>query len=378
MMNMRKLTIIVAVVFILGAAAGGYLVHSNFAKTPTQNYGDIQTENDSSPQISEPFDVASIVEKASPAVVKIETLREVPLGDSPFFDNDFFEEFFGREHDVPRYDQGLGSGFIISKEGYILTNQHVIENADQVAVTIGERGESVEADIVAEDRQLDLAVLKIPADDELPILELGDSRDVNVGDWVVAIGNPYGLEHTVTAGVISATGRPLTIEGRTFKNLLQTDASINPGNSGGPLLSLDGKVIGINTAIDARAHGIGFAIPSETVIEVLDELIETGSVARPWLGVVVQDVTPDLQTYYGLDSTKGSIIAYVEPGSPADQAGLRRGDIVLEINDQEIVDADDLVRFIRESEIGEELEIIVNRDGVAKSLTAALGENGGS
>ncbi|MBZ4687895.1 MAG: serine protease Do [Clostridia bacterium] len=377
-LNKRTLTILLVVVFLIGVGVGGYLFYSrpSIAQTGLDD-GQDASEVISHPQTGGPIDVASIAKKVSPAVVKIETIRTVSASQmDPFFNDPFFREFFGgKQFEVPRKSSGLGSGFIISKEGYILTNQHVVDNAEKITVTMQDKEEPIEAKIIGQDEQLDLAVLKIPEDKDLPVLKLGDSEKVNVGDWVVAIGNPYGLDHTVTAGVISAKGRPLTIDGKVFKNLLQTDASINPGNSGGPLLNLKGEVIGINTAINARAQGIGFAIPTETVKEVLDQLIEKGEVIRPWLGVYIQDVTPELQEYFGLSEQKGAVIASVQPGSPAEKAGLRRGDVVLEFNRQEIKTSEDLVEKIKKCEVGQKVVLLVFRDGVTKYVTVKIGKS---
>jgi S1-C subfamily serine protease len=222
--------------------------------------------------------IADIVSNAGPAVVKVDVYKTVNgTAFDPFFNDPFFRQFFGSPFNLPqpvkRREHGLGSGFIITPDGYILTNEHVIDGADRIEVTIAGRDRPLPAKVVGSDYDLDLAVLKVNAGGDLPTLSLGDSDQVRVGNWVVAIGNPYGLDHTVTVGVVSAKSRPVQVENRSYKDLLQTDAAINPGNSGGPLLNLAGEVIGINTAVAAKAQGIGFAIPINTVKSVLPELM---------------------------------------------------------------------------------------------------------
>jgi len=321
--------------------------------------------------------IEKIVEKAGPAVVKIETTVKTSSGSNPFFNDPFFRQFFGdsfRINPQPRIQQGLGSGFIISTDGYILTNNHVVDGADEVKVYLTSRLEPYEAKVVGSDSELDLAVLKIEAGSNLPILKLGDSNKVKVGNWVIAIGNPYGLDHTVTVGVISAKGRPITIDGNEYKDLIQTDASINPGNSGGPLLNLDGEVVGINTAINAQAQGIGFAIPSSTVAQVLDQLLEKGKVVRPWLGIYMQPLNQDLAKYFGLSSTEGALVGAVQEGSPAEKAGLKRGDVILEFNKTKITSPQDLQKAVSESKVGDKAVLLVYRNKTTIYVTVTIGE----
>ncbi|MCR4442286.1 MAG: Do family serine endopeptidase [Peptococcaceae bacterium] len=322
--------------------------------------------------------IQKIVERAGPAVVKIETTaKSSGDGANPFFNDPFFRQFFGdsfRINPQPRIQQGLGSGFIISTDGYILTNNHVVEGADEVKVYLTSRPEPYDAKVVGSDAELDLAVLKIEAGSELPILKLGDSNKTKVGNWVIAIGNPYGLDHTVTVGVISAKGRPINIDGNEYKDLIQTDASINPGNSGGPLLNLDGEVVGINTAINAQAQGIGFAIPSSTVMQVLDQLLEKGKVVRPWLGIYMQPLTEDLAKYFGLNNTEGALVGAVQEGSPADKAGLKRGDIILEFNKTKIASPQDLQKAVSESKVGDKVVLLVHRNKATIYVTVTIGE----
>ncbi len=327
-----------------------------------------------------PNDIASIVEKAGPAVVKIDTKvtsqQAVPL--NPFFNDPFFRHFFGDTERSERVEEGMGSGFIISEDGYILTNQHVVGGASEILVTVVGYDDPFRAELVGEDFDLDLAVIKIDAPKPLPTLKLGDSEKVRVGEWVIAIGNPYGLDHTVTVGVVSAKGRPVNIptsEGvRRYKNLMQTDTAINPGNSGGPLLNLQGEVIGINTAINANAQGIGFVIPTSTIQPVLEQLIQKGKVTRPFLGVSVQDVTEELAEYFGLKEATGAIITDVVDGSPAAKAGLRRGDVILSIDEEPVENAEDLVNMIQSKKIGDKSVLLVARNGETRFVQVTIGE----
>lgn len=323
--------------------------------------------------------IDQIVEKCGPAVVMIETVTKEPRSSRYFrtpFDDPFFRDFFDGFRFEPelRERQGMGSGFIISKDGYILTNNHVIEGASEINVTLTTRKEAYKAKVIGTDEELDLAVIKIDAGNNLPLLKLGDSNKVKVGNWVIAIGNPFGLDHTVTVGVISAKGRPVAIEGKEFKDLLQTDASINPGNSGGPLLNLQGEVIGINTAINAEAQGIGFAISSSSVQQVLEDLMEKGKVVRPWLGVYMQPVTEELADYFGLDKPQGVLISAIQNDSPAEKAGLERGDIILEYNKQPVQEPEELQKLVRESKIGDKVILLIHRQDKTMYVTVTIEE----
>ncbi len=227
--------------------------------------------------------------------------------------------------------------------------------------------------VVGADYDLDLALLQIKGAKDLPYLKLGDSNNTRVGSWAIAIGNPFGFDHTVTVGVISAKERPITVENRRYKNLLQTDAAINPGNSGGPLLNLQGEVIGINTAV-AKAQGIGFAIPSNTVKDVLDELKSGESVSTPWLGVQMTDVTKDTARYFGLQNTGGVVVMGVLPGSPADKAGLQQMDVILEMGGKKVANSKDLADKITNMEIGQKSSLLVFRDGRLLNLNFTVGK----
>jgi len=325
-----------------------------------------------------PDTVADIVSNAGPAVVKIDVSKTVNGAFDPFFNDPFFRQFFSSpfafRQPFKREEHGLGSGFIITSDGSILTNEHVIDGAQKIEVTIAGRDKPLPARVTGSDYDLDLAVLKVDAGGDLPTLSLGDSDQVKVGSWVVAIGNPYGLDHTVTVGVVSAKGRPVQVENRSYKNLLQTDAAINPGNSGGPLLNLAGEVIGINTAVAAQAQGIGFAIPINTVKSVLAELLSKGHLSRPWLGVQVQPLDEQLTSSFGLESTEGALVAGVVSGSPADKAGFQQGDVILKIDGQQIRNPDDLVNYVKGLQIGQRIVVLVQRQGKTLNLPLEIKE----
>jgi Do/DeqQ family serine protease len=317
--------------------------------------------------------VAKTVDKTGPAVVKIETVRTSQEGADPFLNDPFFRQFFGEFPSRPREERGLGSGFIYSSEGYIITNEHVIHGANSIDVIIQGFKEPLPATVVGADFDLDLAVIKVKAGKPLPTLKTGDSNKVKVGNWVIAIGNPFGLDHTVTVGVISAKERPISVENRSYKNLLQTDASINPGNSGGPLLNLNGEVVGINTAV-AQAQGIGFAIPINTAKSILPDLIKKGKIIRPWLGVQLQDMSQELAGYLGLNNDQGALIVGVVAGSPAARAGLRQGDVVVKINNRKTNNPDDLIGAIKETKIGQKVVLSIYRQGEIKTVSLTISE----
>ncbi|MBN1332346.1 MAG: Do family serine endopeptidase [Synergistales bacterium] len=319
--------------------------------------------------------IAKIARESSPAVVNIDVETLVTRSFTPFPDDPFFREFFGEEfkkfnRTIPM--KGRGSGFIVSSDGKILTNNHVVENADKIEVTLS-NGKIYEAQVLGKDPTFDLAVIKIEGKD-FPFLDLGDSDLLEVGEWVVAIGNPFGLEHTVTAGVLSAKNRSIHAGNVNFDGFLQTDAAINPGNSGGPLLDLEGQVIGINSAIIPYAQGIGFAIPVNMAKDVMDDLVNYGKVRRGWLGVYVQPLTSEFVEAYDLESDNGAVISDVVQGSPAEKAGLRRGDVVTEVDGQEISDHRDFVYQIRKSMAGDTVKLTLIRDGQVIQVEAVLSE----
>jgi serine protease Do len=316
-----------------------------------------------------------VAEKVGPAVVSVLTETEVQQR-SPFegFRGDpFFERFFRDFFDpgMPRTAQSLGSGVIIDAEGHVLTNEHVVGRASRIKVSLQD-GRELDATLIGADPNNDLAVLRIETDEKLPWVAPGSSADLLVGEPVIAIGNPFGLSQTVTTGVLSALDRSLRAsEDRAFYGFLQTDASINPGNSGGPLLNAEGSLIGINTAIYQGAEGIGFAIPIDTARRVVDELLRHGAVAPVWLGVELQDL--DVRLHEVLDlprGTKGALVSGVAAGSPAERAGLKRGDLVLKASGHAVPTARDLYGIIERATPGEELTLEVRRDGARREIVA--------
>lgn len=326
--------------------------------------------------------IVRIVKSSSGAVVNIDVEKTAKRTVSPFpFDDDpFFKRFFGDTfkeftRSVPM--KGRGSGFIVSKEGQILTNNHVVDGMEKITVSLQlEDGskKTYSAKIVGGDPTYDLAVIKIEPDGDLPVLELGDSDAVEVGEWVVAIGNPYGFEHSVTAGVISAKNRSIHAQDVNFDDFLQTDAAINPGNSGGPLLDMDGKVVGINTAIIPYAQGLGFAIPVNKAKEIMGDLVSFGRVKRGWLGVSVRDITPQIARAYGVKGNAGAMINDVFKGDPADKAGIKRGDVVVKLNGEAIKDANSFVQKVRVLAPNSTAKLEVVRKGRTMNFSVKLGE----
>jgi serine protease DegS len=325
---------------------------------------------------SGPVSYADAVGIAAPAVVNIHS-RKTVIQSSPLFDDPFFRRFFGEQFGLgpqQREETSLGSGVIVSAQGYILTNNHVIEGADAIRVGLRD-GRSAEAAIVGTDAEADLAVLKVELDD-LPTITLGDSDTLRVGDVVMAIGNPFGVGQTVTMGIISATGRSeLGIS--TFENFIQTDAAINPGNSGGALITARGELIGINTAIFSRSggsQGIGFAIPTSLARVSMAQIVEKGYVSRGWLGVEIQELTPQLAESFGIKGEKGIIIAGVLRNGPADKAGLQPGDIVTRLNGNPVENARSALNTIAATLPGKPLEIVALRNGKSLELKATVAE----
>ena len=322
--------------------------------------------------------VKKIAKELSPAVVNIDVEAIVTqsfggfggLEDDPFFRRFFGEEFRRFQRQIPM--KGRGSGFIVSKEGEILTNNHVIEGADKITVTLS-NGKTYEAKIVGKDPTFDLAIVKIESDDEFPIIEMGDSDAIEVGDWVVAIGNPFGLEHTVTVGVISAKNRSIHAQNINFDGFLQTDAAINPGNSGGPLIGLDGKVVGVNTAIVPFAQGLGFAVPINMAKQIIDDLVEFGTVKRGYLGVSVQNLSKEFIEAFELESEEGVVIADVLAGEAAEKADIKRGDVVTHVNGERIKNVNTFVNMIRSFAPNTKIKLDIIRDKEALSIEVELG-----
>ena len=333
-----------------------------------------------------------VVKAAQPSVVSIRSIKKVegpavlrgpqlgpgdPFRD--FFGDDFFQRFFGgRIPQTPEgnelFQSGVGTGVIVSRDGYILTNNHVAGGADRITVTLSDNRQ-FDAKVVGTDAQTDLAVLKIDADKLLPA-ELGDSDAIEVGEWVLAVGSPFGLSHTVTAGIISAKGRA-NVGITDYEDFIQTDAAINPGNSGGPLVNLDGKVIGINTAIATRTgsyQGIGFAIPTNMARQVMDSIIKQGKVVRGWLGVAIQNLTEDLAQSFGYEGTDGALVGDVTAGGPAAEAGVKPGDIIVRFDGKKVEDMNKLRNTVAATAPGREIQVELFRDRKPLTVTIKVGE----
>jgi serine protease Do len=339
---------------------------------------------DKSPKAAVPIQsdtISRLAEKMRPGVVNINTtavVQESPQGRgfrSPFGPQDpfreFWERFFGGETPQEFRRRSLGSGVLINKDGYILTNNHVIQNAKEIRVTLFDE-KTYQAKVIGRDPKTDLALIRIEAGKDLPAALLGDSDRLKVGDWVVAIGNPFGLAETVTAGIVSAKGR--AIGAGPYDDFIQTDASINPGNSGGPLFNIRGEVVGINTAIVATGQGIGFAIPINLAKEIIPQLKEKGHVTRAWLGVSIQKVSPDLAESFGLRETKGALVAQVFKGTPAEKAGIQAGDIILEFAGKKIDESRELPRIVAATPVGKKVGVQIFRGGKTLSLEVVVAE----
>ncbi|MBI4641888.1 MAG: Do family serine endopeptidase [Candidatus Tectomicrobia bacterium] len=329
----------------------------------------------------QPFSFADLVQKIKPSVVNISTTQAMkeeptfngfqgPLGSAERF-REFYERFFG---DLPerRFSfQSLGSGFFIDESGLILTNDHVVENAQKIIVRLSD-DEEFEANVIGRDSKTDLALLKINLPHPTPSVLFGDSDQLRVGDWVLAIGNPLGLEQTVTVGIVSAKGRFLF--SAPYDDFIQTDASINPGNSGGPLFNTKGEVVGVNTAIASGGQGIGFAIPINVVKLILGQLKERGKVSRGWLGIGVQQLTTALVNSFKLKEKRGALISDVAAGSPAEKGGVHIGDIVIEFDGQRVQTSYDLLRFVANTSVGREVPLKILRNGKEISLKVTVEE----
>jgi serine protease Do len=301
-------------------------------------------------------EIADITETASPKVVWITTTYE---------SSRTVITPFGEMYSSP--SEGLGSGFFFEDQGYILTNAHVVQGADTIEVTLKDEKTPLPAKLIGIDKELDVAIIKIETSEKIQPLKLGDSDKARIGEWVIAIGNPYGLDHTVTMGIISAKGRPISTNGsssNSYDNMIQTDAAINPGNSGGPLLNLKGEVIGINTAVSSTGQGLSFAIPINTVKEVLNELKTKGKISRPWMGVTLQDiraVDTRVKSYLGLEKNEGVLINSVLRNSPASKAGLKRWDLILELDRQPVSSLEDFLKMLRKHKVGDKITLLIQR-----------------
>ncbi len=324
-------------------------------------------------ELHRPSSYADAAKKAIPAVVHIFTSQEVKGPRHPFINDPIFRHFFGdRFGEQSQRRSGLGSGVVVSPEGYILTNFHVIDGADEIEVAHDD-GRKYKATVVGSDPESDLAVLRIPADHKLPVIAFGSSDTLRVGDVVLAVGNPFGVGQTVTSGIVSALGRShLGIN--TFENFIQTDAAINPGNSGGALVDANGHLVGINTAIYSQSGGsmgIGFAIPVSLAKSVMEQIVRTGSVTRGWVGIEVQEITTELAESFKLPGTEGALIAGVMRGSPADKAGIKPGDVLLQVTGKRVKDAQVMLELIAALAPGSTARFDLKRDGrdVAADIT---------
>lgn len=329
---------------------------------------------------------AGLVKRLKPAVVNLSTTSVVSntsgngfVFQSPFGENDPFGEFFNKFfQQLPNQQftqQGLGSGFIVSEDGYVVTNNHVVDRARDIEVIL-EGGEKYKAEVVGKDPRTDIAVLKINPKRKLQAVRFGNSDKIEIGDWVIAIGNPFGLGHTVTAGIVSAKGRSLGMG--NYDDFIQTDAPINPGNSGGPLFNLDGEVVGVDSAIVAGGQGIGFAIPANMVSHVVDQIRTNGEAVHGWLGVMIQPITPEIAEGMKISEPKGALVADVSPGGPADKAGIKRGDVIVSLNGQTIDSVSELTNTVGVLQPGTKEKLKVLRDGVEREVDvkiAALPEN---
>jgi serine protease Do len=362
---------------LMGIGIGSAIEHVYTISRPAQAAGYPATTAQGLP------DFVSLVNKVGPVVVNVSTTQirkktaeEMPSpfgGNDPF--NDFWQRFFGgRMPRGPQRQRGLGSGFIIDRDGTILTNYHVVDGAEKVVVTLSD-GKSFDAKVLGRDQKTDIAIVKIDAGHDLPAATIGDSDQLQVGEWVIAIGNPFGLDHTVTSGIVSAKGRQ--IGAGPYDSFIQTDASINPGNSGGPLLNMRGEVVGINTAIFSQSGGnigIGFAIPSNLVKGLVPQLKDKGKIVRGYLGTVIQRVTPELAETLGLKSPRGALVAEIGKDGPAERAGLRAGDVIVEFNGKEVKDSTDLPLQVAGVAPGKTVQIKILRDSKEMSLPITVGE----
>ena len=383
-MSRRPVLIAVVAILLVAAGGGGYLLRDRLGRSGA-------APAPSSPQAASGLALAEalqlgfvdVAQHVRPAVVHLGTIQKaksrrgpnVPQGnDDPFF-RDFFNQFFGSEGPDSRSEfrrPGLGSGVIIDKRGLVLTNFHVVKGADEILIRLSDKRE-YRGQILGTDPKTDLAVVKFQPDHEITVASLGNSDALRVGEWAIAIGNPFGLDQTVTVGVISATGRS-DVGIATYENFIQTDASINPGNSGGPLVNLKGQVIGVNTAIVAAGQGIGFAIPINMVKRVVDQLVDKGKVVRGWLGVALQPLSPDLAQSLGLAGTNGAVVGSTITGSPAAQAGLQQGDVIVAYDNTPVDDYRHVQRLVAETRVGKSVTLQIVRKKQKMDVAVTIAE----
>jgi serine protease Do len=328
---------------------------------------------------------SAVAKQATPAVVAVQVRVKVQSRFESFrspFEDDFFERFFGQRFGQrqqprqPQYREGRASGFIVSADGYVLTNHHVIDGADEIAIIMKDGRKYEKVKTIGSDEKADVALLQIENVKDLPYLELGDSDQLDIGEWVVAIGNPFGLAETLTVGVVSALGRKLSKGEDVYQDFIQTDAAINPGNSGGPLLNLDGQVIGINSAIitgDGGYMGIGLAVPINMAKAIRDQLLSTGKVSRGYLGISMQEITPEMSEFFKLQNNRGALINDVTADSPAKKAGLEKDDVIIQIGSKKIEDVQDVKNIVGFSAPGSKLDITLIRNGKEKKIEVEVG-----
>jgi serine protease Do len=332
-----------------------------------------QEDGDAKPIVPQgvPGSFADLAERSSPGVVNIQTSKKIRGAAMPprSFEEFFFGGPFGGQGMEEREVPSLGSGVVISSDGYIVTNAHVIEDVESIKV-IFDDGKELEAKVVGRDTKTDIALIRVEPEKPLFALPLGNSDNVRPGEWVVAIGNPFGLEHTVTAGIVSAKHR--VIGQGSYDDYIQTDAAINPGNSGGPLLNLKGEVVGINTAIRPAANTIGFAVPVNMAKEILPQLRSEGHVTRGWIGVVIQKITPEISQHLELKQETGALVSKVQPGGPAEKAGIKRYDVILSFDGKPIGEMNDLPRVVAATPVGKSVKVVVLRDGSERTIKVGV------
>ena len=388
MFNLKKVSnarLAFAAILISVGVLFGIVISSNLGWMPL---GQAKVEP-LSPKVTEPLEATEkafvmISKRVVPSVVNISTTKTTKGPEetsySPFFQDPYFRRFFEeempRDHESPRKrkEQSLGSGVIVSEDGYIITNNHVVEGADEIKVLLSDKREFT-GKVVGSDPKTDLAVIKIKASD-LPTVVWGDSDKIEVGEFVLAIGSPFGLNQTVTSGIISAKGRA-NVGIADYEDFIQTDAAINPGNSGGALVNIRGELVGINTAIFTRSGGymgIGFAVPANMVKSVMDSLVKVGKVTRGWLGVYIQDITPELAKQFNLSSNQGALVSDVIDGSPAEKAGFERGDVIVGYNGKEVENTGYLRNLVAQTLVGKVIDVRVIRDGNEKVLKVTIAE----
>jgi Do/DeqQ family serine protease len=370
-------------VIVAAAAAGGYALRDRLGVRDTRAAVTANASPTTAPADTLQQSFVGVAQQVRPAVVHLGTIQRSrtrrgpstpPGADDPFF-RDFFNQFFGPDNrgpSGPEFRQpGLGSGVIFDKRGLLLTNFHVVKGADEIIVRLSDKKE-YRGQLLGTDPKTDLAVVRFTPDQPLVVATLGNSEALRVGEWAIAIGNPFGLDQTVTVGVISATGRS-EVGVATYENFIQTDASINPGNSGGPLVNLRGEVIGINTAIVAAGQGIGFAIPVNMVKRVVAELVDKGKVVRGWIGVSLQPLTAELSQTLGVPGTAGAVVGSTIAGSPAAKAGLQQGDVILSFNKTPIEDYRHVQRLVAETPVGRtvSLEVVRKKQRIEVPVTVA-------